>query len=496
MSSASDMLEREADSSMTEGDLWRERGVAVAEKGIPSWPKVTIRLYDDHNAEVKIAGRSHPVNHHDPRQAAIALVAERAGQLGRPVKATAVESDGASWPLVIHPDGRVEAIEAAPKSDKPIWPIIAAAGLAIVLVGGTAFYLLMPRDSGPKDPNPPVAGKLPELPAPKVAPDQFVARPVPPGWSTRASWTVDIAEDTTPAVSPDGSEVAVLTPDNKIAVFDSSGKVLWQDKVPKNAENPVYTTIDSKPALAVAAPKTLLYWPGDGIESTEVELPDGAQVQFFGTSPLVLLNGGDAGASVVSGKDLHPVQNQPRLSTILLAEGDKTLMARYAGPLYWSQTGKNLVELPLKPPGGASGINHIVMASPGRALVTWNIAKSTEVIPTVNSTADGSVVATCPKVQPQQPDDWKWLPDQSGKIAAWGECLINFTSRKTGLLPDFAPLSISEATVYGSVEDKAVTVVAGGKVNTLAAPTARPWGVAGNHAIVVHASVLYALDKP
>ena len=85
----------------------------MAEK-IPSWPKVTIRLYDDHNAEVKIAGRSHPVNHHDPRQAAIALVSERAGQLGRPVKATAVESDGASWPLIIHPDGRVEAVEPRP----------------------------------------------------------------------------------------------------------------------------------------------------------------------------------------------------------------------------------------------------------------------------------------------------------------------------------------------------------------------------------------------
>ena len=467
----------------------------MAEKGIPSWPKVTIRLYDEHNAEVKIAGRSHPVNHHDPRQAAIALVAERAGQLGRPVKATAVESDGASWPLVIHPDGRVEAIEAAPKSDKPIWPIIAAAGLAIVLVGGTAFYLLMPRDNSPKDPNPPAANKLPELPAPKVVPDQFVARPAPPGWSTNAAWTVDIAEDSTPAVSPDGSEVAVLTQDNKIAVFDSAGKVLWQDKVPKNADNPVYTTIDSKPVLAVTAPKTLLYWPGDGIESIEVELPDGAQVQFFGSSPLVLLNGGEAGASVVSGKDLHPVQNQPRLSTILLAEGDKTLMARYAGPLYWSQTGKDLVELPLKPPAGAGSINHIAMASPGRALVVWNIPKSTDVIPTVSSTADGSVVATCPKVQPQQPDDWKWLPDLSGKVAAWGECLINFTSRKTNLVPDFAPLSITQTTVYGSVEDKPVTIVPGGERITLPAPTARPWGIVGNHAIVVHASVLYALDK-
>jgi hypothetical protein len=52
----------------------------VADKGIPSWPKVTIRLYDDRNAEVKIAGTSHQVNHLDPRQAAISLIAERASQ--------------------------------------------------------------------------------------------------------------------------------------------------------------------------------------------------------------------------------------------------------------------------------------------------------------------------------------------------------------------------------------------------------------------------------
>lgn len=467
----------------------------MAEKGIPSWPKVTIRLYDDHNAEVKIAGRSHPVNHHDPRQAAVALVAERAAQLGRAVKATAIESDGASWPLVIHPDGQVEAVEVAAKNDKPIWPIIAAAGLAIVLVGATAFYLLVVRDAGPKDPKPPAAHKLPELPAPKVVPDQFAARPAPPGWSTNASWTVDIDDKSTPAVSPDGSEVAILTPDQKIAVFDSSGKVLWQDKVPKNAKSPVYTTIDSKPVVAVAAPKSLFYWPGDGGESTEVEIPDGASVNFFGGSPLVLLNDGDAGASVLSGGELHPVENQPRLSTLLLAEGDKALMARYAGPLYWSQTGKDLVELAPKPPAGATTINHIAMASRGRVMVLWNTSKSTDVIPTVTSTADGSVVAACHRVSLRQAESWKWLPDQADKVAAYGECLIDLTSRKTSLVEDFSPLSITQTTIYGSVTGKPVTIVPGGKVTPLADNTARPWGIAGDHAIVVHASVLYALDK-
>ncbi len=466
----------------------------MADKGIPSWPKVTIRLYDDHNAEVKIAGRSHPVNHHDPRQAAIALVAERAAQLGRAVKATAVESDGASWPLVIHPDGQVDAIEVSTKSDKPIWPIIVAAALAIVLVGSTALYLLVLRNPGPAKPDP-EAGKLPQLPAPKVVPDQFAARPVPPGWTANASWTVDIAEKSTPAVSPDGSEIAVLTADQKIAVFDSSGKVLWQDKVPKNAKSPVYTTIDSKPVVAVTAPKSLLYWPGDGFESTEVELPDGASVQFFGTSPLVLLNDGAAGASVVSGGELKPAPNQPRLSTILLAEGDRALMARYAGPLYWSQPDKDLVTIQLKPPAGATAIDHIALASPGRAVVIWKTKTTDVVIPSVNSTVDGSVVAACPTVSSNQTTNWKWLPDQSNKVAVFGECLIDQTNRKTTPLEDFTPLSITQTTIFGTLTDKTVAITPGANPVEIPPNTARPWGIAGNHAIVVHASVLYALDK-
>jgi hypothetical protein len=468
--------------------------VTVAEKGIPSWPKVTIRLYDDHNAEVKIAGRSHPVNHHDPRQAAIALVTERAAQLGRPVKATAVESDGASWPLVIHPDGQVEAVEVQVKSRKPIWPIIAAAVLAVVLMGGTMLYLLVLKNPDTTPHTPTTSPKLPDLPAPSVAPDQFVARPVPPGWSVNASWTVDIADNTSPAVSPDGSEVAIITPDDKLAVFDSNGKVLWQDKVPRDSSSPVYTTIDSKPVLAITSAKNLMYWAGDGAEPVDIELPDSATVQFFGTSPLVVLSG-NAGASLVSGDQLHPVLNQPRLSTLLLAEGDKALMARYAGPLYWSQTGKDLVEVRLKLPAGAKSIDHIVAASPGRVVVMWNTGKADRVIPSVNSTANGAVVATCGETSASGSSSWTWVPDPGGKVAAYGECLINFTTNKTTPLARFRPQSVTQSTIFGQGDRSLLAVVPGGKPTTLPDGTARPWGIAGTHAIVVHASVLYALDK-
>ncbi|TCO24628.1 hypothetical protein EV652_108160 [Kribbella steppae] len=468
----------------------------MAEK-IPSWPKVTIRLYDDHNAEVKIAGRSHPVNHHDPRQAAIALVSERAGQLGRPVKATAVESDGASWPLIIHPDGQVEAIDTDARGkkkgeEKPIWPIIVAFVVAGVLIAGTALYLTV-FSGGDGVAKPTASPKLPSLPEPKVVPDQFSARPVPLGWTSNASWTVDIAERTVPAVSPNGTEVAVLTPDDKIAVFDSNGKVLWQDKVPNDAESPVYTTIDSKPVLAVVSSDTLYYWAGDGAEATEIELPDSAKVQFFGTSPLVQM--GSAGASVVSGGELKTVPNQPRSSTMLLAEGDKALMARYQGPLYWSQPGKDLVTLDLKPPTGAKEIDHVVAASPGRALVLWKSAKTTDLIPAVHSTADGSPVATCLPASKGALDTWDWVPDTARKVAAWGECLIDLSNGKTFYHEGFKPQSIAGTTIYGTAREGLIATTPGRGSYPLPQATARPWGLAGSHAIVVHDSVVFALDK-
>ncbi|MGY4767760.1 hypothetical protein ACXC9Q_12655 [Kribbella sp. CWNU-51] len=469
----------------------------MAEK-IPSWPKVTIRLYDDHNAEVKIAGRSHPVNHHDPRQAAIALVSERAGQLGRPVKATAVESDGASWPLIIHPDGRVDAVEPdgggrGRGGNKPIWPIIVAAVVACALIAGTAVYLLV-FSKGDGVATPTASPKLPALPTPSVGPDQFVARPVPLGWSANASWTVDIAPDSTPAVSPDGTEVAVLTPDSKLAVFDGNGKVLWQDKVPSQVGSPIYTTIDSKRVVAVATENTLYYWAGDGALPNEVELPDSADLQFFGGSPLVQM-GETAGASVISGGKLKAVPNQPRSSTILLAEGSRALMSRYQGPLYWSEPDKPLQEVKLKPPSGAKGIDHVVSASPGRALVLWKTATADTVIPAVHSTANGSAVATCQPTSADNVGDWQWVPDTAGNVAAWGECLIDFTARKSFHYADFKPVSITATTIYGTVRNDLVAVTPGHTSHTLTNDTARPWGLAGGHAIVVQNSVLFALDK-
>nr|WP_202891674.1 hypothetical protein [Kribbella shirazensis] len=453
-------------------------------------------MYDDHNAEVKIAGRSHPVNHHDPRQAAIQLVSEQAAQLGRAVKATAVEADGASWPLIIHPDGQVEAIETASRKKKPIWPIVLAFVVAGVLIAGTTLYLTVFSKLGEGTPKVTESPKLPVLPGPNVRPDEFAPKTQPLGYSAHASWTVDIAEESTPAIKPDGTEVAILTTDQKVAVFDSNGKVLWQDKVPKDAENPVYTSIDSKQVLAVTTPDALYYWAGGGAEAKTIELPDAAQVQFFGKSPLIVLSN-DSGAMVVSGGELKAVPEKPRNSTVLLAEGDRTLMAQFQGPLFWAQPGKEPTRLDLQKPGGTGGVLQVVSAGPDYAQVLWTSTKDPEeVVPVVHSTASGKPVAVCRPVRKGDTDGWDWVPDPNRKFAAWGECLINLTLSKNNTRPltGFQPLSVAGSMLYGTLSSTPYAVSPNWTAYAMKEGTIRPWGLAGSRAVVVFNSVLYALD--
>ena len=471
----------------------------MAEK-IPSWPKVTIRLYDDHNAEVKIAGRSHPLNNMDPRAAALQLVAEQAAQLGRPMKVTAVEADGASWPLIVHPDGQVDAVDTNTGKKKPIWPIVLAMVVAVVLLGGTVLYLTVFSKLGDHKPVATTSPKLPLLPGPSVHVDDFAPKTQPPGYTAHADWVVAIAKDSTPAIRPDGTEVAILVEDadssnRKVVVFDSSGKVLWQDKVPKDASSPVYTTIDSKVVLAITTRDTLYYWEGDGALPKEIQLPDGATVQFFGKSPLIMLQGEQAGAMVVSGGALKAIPEPPLLSTILLAEGDRVLVSRYNGPVYWLQPDKPLTTLNLEKPGGAGQIKQVVAASPDYVLVLWTLAKDPyQVIPVVQSTASGKLVAVCQTQQEHATDDWAWVPDPKRTAAAWGECLINLSSRKIHMVPGFEPLSLTGGFIYGTLDGKTVAISSNWNQYPLAAVT-RPWGIAGSHAIVVYDSYLYALDR-
>ncbi|MDO5645928.1 MAG: ParA family protein [Dermabacter sp.] len=76
---------------------------------VATWPRVQATLNPDGHAEVSIGGTLHTVTAStvdEARPQVVALIAQRAEQLGRPLRALTTEPDG-EWSIVIHPDGTV-----------------------------------------------------------------------------------------------------------------------------------------------------------------------------------------------------------------------------------------------------------------------------------------------------------------------------------------------------------------------------------------------------
>ena len=88
---------------------------------VPTWPRIEAITRPDGSGEVTINGTSHPVETTDlteARAAILALVTRTAAKVNRPVRVTATGPDG-RWPLIVHPDGSVEADDTSPTVPSP-----------------------------------------------------------------------------------------------------------------------------------------------------------------------------------------------------------------------------------------------------------------------------------------------------------------------------------------------------------------------------------------
>ena len=92
---------------------------------VPAFPRVNVLLREDGSGEVTIQGTSHLVHANDLDQArrfALGIVTMRAALLlGRPVRVSAHDPHG-TWPLLVHPDGHVQAADTTPPPDSPSRP--------------------------------------------------------------------------------------------------------------------------------------------------------------------------------------------------------------------------------------------------------------------------------------------------------------------------------------------------------------------------------------
>ena len=87
---------------------------------VPVWPRIEAVTRPDGTGELTINGTSHPIQAptvEEARQMILTRIADTAAELQRPVRALASGPDG-QWPLIVHPDGRVEADDS-----RPAWAI-------------------------------------------------------------------------------------------------------------------------------------------------------------------------------------------------------------------------------------------------------------------------------------------------------------------------------------------------------------------------------------
>ncbi|OBA48300.1 AAA family ATPase [Kocuria sp. ICS0012] len=90
-----------------------------------TWPRVEATLHEDGTAEVSIGGSVQTINAQnvdEARPQVVALIAQRAAQLGRPLRALTRDPEG-EWPIIIHGDGTVaEDAGAAARPPAPAEP--------------------------------------------------------------------------------------------------------------------------------------------------------------------------------------------------------------------------------------------------------------------------------------------------------------------------------------------------------------------------------------
>ncbi len=450
---------------------------------------------DDLSAEVFIQDTRQVVHGADAkatRRAALDYVAGYATHIGRPVLVEARDAFGVQR-LEALPGGVVRGVAETPpppgaggkrqRSGGRALLLAAAGGLAVVVLVVAAVVLVVPR-LGSDTATPPGETVEPTETVP------FEARPAPPGFSTEALWRIPVTDGTRPAVADDGSRVAFIGADGKLAVAGPEGERLWEAELPlqpAEIEGPVrFVENGDEWQVAVAGSQTLWIWPADGGEPVEYGLPEGGVVTFAGSAPLVTV---DDKAMLPRDGELVEVE-VPEGTGGMLVDGNEVLLASADGPWYWAAPGEEARKVSAVEPKGSEGLDRVITASERYVIVRWQSEKEDRVVLAAHDAHDGSVFAET-EVTAGELADATWIEGET--VAAYGPILVDLGSGETQLLPGFGPLSATGGVVYGELEESQVAVNAAGEITDMEPDTARPWGLLDGNAVVLADANLYAL---
>lgn len=88
---------------------------------VPTWPAISARIDADGSGVLTMNGTEHPLttsSAENARREVVRFCADTAQKLQRPVRVTVEEPDS-TWPLIVHPDGKVDAVEETDEAPSP-----------------------------------------------------------------------------------------------------------------------------------------------------------------------------------------------------------------------------------------------------------------------------------------------------------------------------------------------------------------------------------------
>lgn len=230
---------------------------------VPEWPRIEAVARPDGTGELTIDGVGYPVQAptvEEARLMILARIADTAAELRRPVRVLASEPDG-QWPLIVHPDGRVQADDGpAPTAPSSSFaPSTASAGEAATPV---------PPATGAADP----AVQKPAVEKPDT---EAWARAARQAQATAISAASHEITDSAPVDQPASREL----PDDD-TVVRAHGEIL--DAAPFELPDDVTVVrahseavVDAAPLLDVPDEETAVRAHGEPVATAPVfELPD------------------------------------------------------------------------------------------------------------------------------------------------------------------------------------------------------------------------------
>ena len=532
-------------------DAYASARAAKLDQQTPKWPELRVTINAGHST-VTASGITHDLTSDDPQSEAVTFAAEQARSNGKPIRMTATMAAGDVHRMIITPQRSVVLLDhARPPSATPNNPTAAAGSRKtkvkknggsppktssilsrfpprlqpVIKWGAPALVVLLvvlltaAILKGHKQPA--GAGSVAAQDHPVPGAGTLYTVTAPPGWSQTATWTVALADQSTPYTDPDTGVTAALTPDdrttaqtahdtqaniaghkaNYLSVLSPDGSTRFTEPLTTTpVYGPVITTVDgAKVVLLQESSSTVSYWPIAGGQVTNVVLPDGVSGQLNTTGPSVMVPLSDQRVAYLHHGTFQTMEALP-LTTPMFANDGSVISTQPETGAWWSQQiDASPTSIRPTPPAGVTAIDQILAITPQHAIISWKSTppagsySAPDVVAAYDVTT-GKLIAQATSANTLSPATAVYYSTAHQLTAANGFVLSTPAGQRAVLtLINGLQVDAVYDQVYGQTQGNPVTINAAGKATALPASTLTPTGIAPDHLMVLSQDQLYAL---